>query len=259
MREASDLAESTFAGYLDEHGYRHEYEPDLGVARRPDFLIARTGDEVICEVKAFEGWGLHDPAGPHIGSRTASEALAPVREAIRSASRQLKAVRDRGSPLVVVLANPLERPLAIGPEAAIWAMYGDPSVEVSLNPDGATTEWRTVLGRNGKLRSDHAYISAVATLNTRSFEQDFVDTWWEDNVPDDDRRTENAAELLRASRLALEAADVREGCYTWVEVVEALSEEAVSLPRTVFDGPRDRRYAATLDGTAITEVALRPS
>lgn len=259
MGEASDLAESTFAGYLDDHGYRREYEPDLGVARRPDFLITRAGDEVICEVKAFEGWGLHDPAGPHIGSRTTSEALAPVREAIRSASRQLKAVRERGSPLVVVLANPLGRPLAIGLESTIWAMYGDPSVEVRLNPDGATTEWQTVLGRNGKLRSDHPYISAVATLYTRSFEQGFVDTWWKDNVPDDERRTENAAELLRASRLALEEADVPEGGYAWVEVVEALSGEAVPLPRTVFDGPRDRRYAATEDGTGIIEVALRRS
>lgn len=256
MGEASDLAESMFAAYLDSHGYSHAFEPDLGVTRRPDFVIARDGIEVICEVKAFEGWGMFEPGGPRVGHRSMKEALSPVREAIRSASKQLKDVRDRGTPLVVVIANPLGRPLATGTAEVMWAMYGDPEMQASLGPMGTTSDWQTVVGRNGKLRNDHSYISAVATLNRRWHEQDFMDLWWDENVPDDARSTENVAELLAASRLALDAADVPDDWYVWMEVVETLSTKAVALPRNVFDGARDRRFAATDDRSGITEVVV---
>jgi len=38
--------------YPRDHGY--EYEPDLGVPTRSDFLARRDGVEFVCEVKAFE-------------------------------------------------------------------------------------------------------------------------------------------------------------------------------------------------------------
>jgi hypothetical protein len=136
MGEASDLAESMFAAYLDSHGYSHAFEPDLGVPQRPDFVIARDGIEVICEVKAFEGWGLFEPGGPRVGHRSMKDALSPVREAIRSASRQLKDVRDRGTPLMVVIANPHGRPLATGTAQVMWAMYGDPETQAHWRRKG---------------------------------------------------------------------------------------------------------------------------
>lgn len=64
-----------------------------------------------------------------------------------------------------------------------------------------------------------------------------------------------AADLLEASQAALADADIPDGGYRWVEAVETLSPQAEPLPRTVFDGPRDRRFAATDDRTGITEVA----
>jgi hypothetical protein len=40
--------ERWFERYLRTHGYAYEYEPpDLGVSRRPDFLVRRDGVEIV--------------------------------------------------------------------------------------------------------------------------------------------------------------------------------------------------------------------
>ncbi|WP_030410985.1 hypothetical protein [Streptomyces sp. NRRL S-1448] len=43
-------------------------------------------------------------------------------------------------------------------------MCGDLTLEASLEPGGALGEFPTVAGRNGRLRKDHAYVSAVAVV-----------------------------------------------------------------------------------------------
>lgn len=47
-------SEHLFETYLTEHRYQFAHEPDLGIAKRPDYLISRTGIEAVCEVKQFE-------------------------------------------------------------------------------------------------------------------------------------------------------------------------------------------------------------
>jgi hypothetical protein len=47
--------EILFEAYLAEHGYPDpDYEPDLGVPTRPDYLVTRGGAEAICEVEEFD-------------------------------------------------------------------------------------------------------------------------------------------------------------------------------------------------------------
>ncbi len=46
-------SERQFATYLNLYGYQWEHEPDLGPAKRADFLVTRGGDQMLCEVKAF--------------------------------------------------------------------------------------------------------------------------------------------------------------------------------------------------------------
>ncbi|GAA4300125.1 hypothetical protein BJY14_007844 [Actinomadura luteofluorescens] len=42
------------------------------------------------------------------------------------------------------------------------------------------------------------------------------------------------------------------GADTWLTIVETLSDTAVPLPRTVFNGPNDIRYVPTPDRTGLT-------
>src|SRR5262249_12932983 len=53
-KHGKNEAERWFERYLREHGYSYEYEPDLGVATRPDFLVRQNEIEVVCEVKGFD-------------------------------------------------------------------------------------------------------------------------------------------------------------------------------------------------------------
>ena len=69
------------------------------------------------------------------------------------------------------------------------------------------------MGRNGQIRASGQYISAVVLLHRREF--DFFDTRKEEDVPEEE---------------------------CWVEVIPAISEEAVPLPDSFFNGPNDRRW-----------------
>lgn len=52
-RTPGRLGEQLFERYLDERGYLGKAEPDLGVAKRPDYVIDAGQVRVVCEVKAF--------------------------------------------------------------------------------------------------------------------------------------------------------------------------------------------------------------
>src|SRR6266545_1017256 len=81
-----------------------EPEPDLGVPKRPDRLIHRDGLSAVCEVKQFD----KDPIGwmRETGQGGWFDENKPVRGAVRQAANQLRPLKGRGLPLVVVLANP---------------------------------------------------------------------------------------------------------------------------------------------------------
>jgi hypothetical protein len=49
--QGKNEAERWFERYLCAHGYEYDYEPDLGVSTRSDFLVRRGDVELVCEVK----------------------------------------------------------------------------------------------------------------------------------------------------------------------------------------------------------------
>jgi hypothetical protein len=122
-------AERWFERYLHAHGYSYDYEPDLGVPTRPDFVIERAGDRVVCEVKSFEQVTklekrLDQTKGPTMMSD--DEVYGPMRGAVKNAASQLKPLAGRGLPLVVVLANPKGHLVHLDMERLVEAMFGNP-------------------------------------------------------------------------------------------------------------------------------------
>jgi hypothetical protein len=212
-------SEVWFDTYLRAHGYTWELEPDLGIPKRPDRLIYRDGLSAVCEVKQFD----KDPIGwmRETGQGGWFDENKPVRGAVRQAARQLRPLKGRGLPLVVVLANPNGYHVDLSGEQVIHALYGDDTIVFTVwtgegppPPDLADPpDYRRVVGRNGQIRVSGQYISAVVMLHRRS--SDFFDVRDEADVPDDE---------------------------CWVEVVPAISEEAVPLAESFFTGPNDRRW-----------------
>src|SRR5437867_1044014 len=114
-------AERWFERYLREHGYEYEYEPDLGVSTRPDFLVRRGDVELVCEVKAFEQPTPLERrlrGSNHVTAISSDEEYGPMRSAVRDAARQLKSLAGSEYALVVVLANPMGLPPELKPGTA---------------------------------------------------------------------------------------------------------------------------------------------
>ena len=237
--------ERLFEAYLDEHGYPPRvHEPDLGIKRRPDYLVHRNGEECVCEVKEFEETPGRSLRGRGGGTRSMEVVLQPVRNKIRAAARQLKPLADSGMPLVVVLANPVHAVVPLGPREIVWAMYGDPAFRFAVDPrtGGPADDGRFIVTRNGKLRNDHPYISAILVVSEREHAVDFYEQMAARNA----HLTANAKmDLIYGAR---DAGEVPEGSYHRVDVFTTMSPAAVPLPDTLFDGPNDRRFE--FDATA---------
>lgn len=251
----SDEAEARFIRYLTERGYGFEHEPDLGIQARPDFSIDAAGQPVVAEVKAFASLGLFkDLSVGTLGTRSIKEALKPVRSQISTAAEQLRELRDSGLPLVVVLANPAGRPIPLEPYLVISAMYGDMEIQAPLRHDGSLGDVRSVLGRNGKLTNDHSYISAVAVIRREVYAAQWAATWFDEHRPDfGGDTTAMITAFSEASK------DAPEGDDLYLEVFETVSSTAVPLPRTVFDGPKDRRWIANADRTGLIPLVIAQS
>jgi hypothetical protein len=237
VTNARTQSEHLFEAYLAEHDYPEPaYEPDLGVATRPDYLVVRAGCEAVCEVKEFDAKANPPPVGG--GMRSMQDVLRPVRQKIRDAARRLKPLRDHGRPLVVVLANPHEAFVRFGPQEMVWAMYGDPAFEFTA--EAATGEpvgeSGFVVTRNGRLRNDHAYVSAVVVISARDRAVDFYDDLIAEMEP------ASAEEKMAAIYRAQDGGQVPEGCYHRADVYRTMSQEAIELSPDLFNGPKDRRF-----------------
>jgi len=243
-----EVAEARVARYLLERGYTFEVEPEFGTGRHPDYLITAGEHTVVAEVKAFETYGMFENAVPgQVMSRSLAEALAPIRKQIKKAAGQLKGLKDRGWPLVIMLDNPGGRPIPFdSPHMILSAMYGDLTLQVPVLVDGALGDFRGVAGRNGSLRTDHPYVSAIAVVRREDHAAQWAGAWFDENraqFGDDTRAL--VAGFAEASK------DAPEGDELYLEVFETLSPRAVPLPRDVFDGPRDRRWIPNADRTAL--------
>jgi hypothetical protein len=239
--------------YLDEHGFDAlEHEPDVGTAKRPDYVIRRGASQLIVEVKEFSPGTSSLPAQTS-GTTSLEVVLKPIRSQLREAARQLKDVADLGLPLMVVLTNPHGAFVIMGEQELIWAMYGDPVIRMAIDPrvGAAVGDPEYGVGRNGRLARDHQYISAVGVLRQRSRASDwhdaliaeYADMSWQDRW----RKIEEAE--ARGER--------PEGDYRSIDVFKTLSPSAVPLPAGFFTGPSDRLFEPNQDGTAYIEVTAR--
>jgi hypothetical protein len=253
VEQGSNEAERWFERYLRERGYEYDYEPDLRVPTRPDFLARRGDVEVVCEVKGFEEApplerrlaGVNQPV-----MVSADEEYRPMRSAVREAARQLKPLADSPWPLVVVLANAMGFHVNLSIESLVEAMFGNPGWTGNFNPDqGQVENFHFEYGRDGRLRNDHPYISAVAILHERELAREHYDQWraeWKKtrdplHYPSYEEITAEALAEQKAWRASDASANVPEGNVYWVELLTTGSPDAVPVPENVFDGPRDRR------------------
>jgi hypothetical protein len=240
---ALTASEQLFELYLTQNGYQFAHEPDLGIVKRPDYLISRTGVEAVCEVKQFETTAMRDRLGGlgrGVGMLGSKHVFGAVRNQLDAAARQLKPLAGGERALVVVLSNPLGADVRLSPQDVVWAMYGNPTVGFAI--DSATGELvsppTNFADQDGALTAKHAYISAVATLHERSLEQD-----WADETA---KRFEKDPEgFLRYVDQARQRGEVPTGTRQWVHLfhtVSACEEGAVRLPDAFFDGPDDRAW-----------------
>ncbi len=248
-------AERWFERYLLSHDYEYEYEPTFepNIPTRPDFMVRRGDAELVCEVKGFEEMppverrvsGLTQPT-----MLSSKEVLGPMRGAVREAARNLKPLAGSPWPLVVVLANPMAFKVFLNMTNLVEAMFGDLGVAGAFNAEkGQVENMQFEYGRDGRLRNDHPYISAVAILHDLELAAEYKGKWYEDwkasrERPANPSYEEIAAEVIAAEE-AWQASDARknipEGDAHRVEVLTTGSPEAVPLPENVFDGPRDSR------------------
>jgi hypothetical protein len=243
-------SELWFDGYLRTHGYTFDVEPDLGITKRPDRLISRDGLRAVCEVKQFD-------VDPFAGFRGgAIDEHKPVRRAVKEAADQLRPLKGRGLPLVVVLANPRGFHVSLGSKEVVHALYGDDSVVIPIYLGSGPTphdfprdDYKFIAGRNGQIRNVGKYISAVVILRHRMNEDDFFAQREHEFVVDYKKRNQGAvdtAKMLEEAHIA--AASILEDEippdeYWSVDVIRTVSDEAALCPESFFNGPRDTLWA----------------
>jgi hypothetical protein len=203
--------EQVFEAYLQQRGIPvPAHEPDLGVRTRPDYLLALGEDSCLCEIKQF---APDTNSIPGSGSWPMTTVLKPIRSKVHEGARQLRPAAELGRPLVVVLTNPLRAPVILGDREFIWALEGDPIVQVPVGRYGSGAPVHTV-GRNGELRHDHPYLTAVALVYEHAYEP---------------------------------------GVYSATVFVPG-SEQAPPLPEVFFRGPTDRVLAYSFERQAYVTV-----
>jgi hypothetical protein len=143
-----------------------EHEPDLGTGVRIEYLLDLDGETCVTEVKQF------DPSSwPITGSNSMEQVLKPHRTQIHEAARKLRRAKDLGHPLVVVLTDPADALWGVlRPFEIITAMMGDPQVRIQVSASGPVGPAGWGAGRNGELRNDHPYVSAVVHIDHRAAE-----------------------------------------------------------------------------------------
>jgi hypothetical protein len=236
-------SEAWFDEYVRSHDQDPgEAEPDLGIEKNPDRLINWNGHQVVCEIKQFESNPFARLLGT-VGTLSTKEVLGQVRRKVARAAKQLKPLAGSDWPLVVVLANPKGQPVAFSTDEVIWALFGDPIIQLTISTaSGASTQppLHTV-GRNSRLLFNHQYLSAVVALRRASHRQVWRDAYWQQlkaEHPDLDPADIEALVTLaqradEAEEAALVNGEIEEGDYLYVEVFTATSSPAPGSDRTL--------------------------
>ncbi|MGW4826608.1 hypothetical protein ACWEOG_03430 [Amycolatopsis japonica] len=223
MSRAGGRAEARFECYLRELGYGFDHEPDLGNGKRPDYLVQAGHVELACAVESFDTAGAFQAGrvgDAPVGAWSRKQVLSPIRKQIGKAAERLKGISGR--PLVVVLVNPLGSPVLLDGFSIMAGVH-------------------------------HGYISAVVVL--RREDQAFKNwaRWWwgeRDLDPHSEAVTDAVAFLKAAS-----GEGVPHNEEVHLEIFETISDQAVPLPRDVFNRPHDRRWVPNDDRTALIPLA----
>ncbi|HEY2717363.1 MAG TPA: hypothetical protein VGI73_14185 [Solirubrobacterales bacterium] len=276
-------SECQFEAYLLEVGVDggENHQPNLGgdpEAPRPDYRINRGDAAAIIELKGFERSAAEDALIASDGGvviRDAKQELAPMRNKIGEAIKQLRPYSNRPEPLIVCLANPRRLQVSCeGHTEVIAAMYGERAVRVSIatpeNPDPPDDpEW--FFGRNGVFGGGlHPYVSAVMTLHERTYREEAIERWHEDikeRLAGIEDRQERAALTFEATHEpAFAEADATPGSYRFVRVFEThnVAATAPPVPRDLFVGQRDEFRAynpenGCLELLSLTRLPLTPA
>lgn len=248
QRTCGDLM---FEAYLAEQGFGEvPHEPDLGVAKFPDYVIERDGRRCVVEVKEFGSGSSPFPTGQRYGSLGSATLLKPIRGQLREAARKFKPMEPLGLPLVVMLCNPNGVLLDLSIQNIIYSMYGDLTFTfpVSAETGGATEPGQFVAGRNGRYRAAHQYVSAVGVLGCRSRRAEHI----EELLAQQEELS--AFEALQLIDEADERGEIPDGEYHVVTLVKTTSESAVPVPDEFFDGAGDRIFALDEEMGAYVQV-----
>lgn len=247
-----------FEPYLLEHGYqRGPHEPSLaghGIDKRPDFLPRRGCSRIACEVEQFTPGATaleRRLADQQTISASPKEAHGPIRNRIASAAKQLKPLAALQLPLVVVLANPEGARVNLTVEHVLGAIYGNPMFTMRIDPaaGGPVDEGHFEFGRDGKLTNDHPYLSAVALLRRREHRTDRIaEIAAKERRGRDPRDFDEAATEAMALLNRLQQEELPEGDYVYLDVIETISNAAVTLPVDSFEGEQDSRWRLNADG-----------
>jgi hypothetical protein len=251
-------SETWFDEYLLTNGYTFDPEFDLGVRTDPDRLIDRAGFEAVCEVKEFTTDAMQrrwPEGGSQFGSFGYQEWFLRVQRSISEAAEQLEPVAGRGWPLVIVFANPHGANVPLSADELIEAMYGELRVSFPLDVEtgGPAADPVWTLGEGGRFAKGEApWISGVATLRRGDYLHEWQNDWvarWKTEHPSSTTADLRELAALWMSEIApeLERARIEEhaptGTYYYVHLVETASEEAVPIPREIFDAEHDGRWA----------------
>jgi hypothetical protein len=221
--------------------------------KRPDYRLSRGGAGAICEVKEFTTRVITErlmAAPRQTATLSPKEQFGTVRDAISKAAAQLKPYRDRGEPLVIVLANPHNADVSLDPEDVMAAMYGNPGVRLTLDTiTGTAVDENPSLLRDGALSTKHAYVSAVVALYRRRRADDHLDRWKEgyraENEMPRSMSEEAARRFLDALSAERDSGRVPEGSYVYANVFETIASatgEAHPLQHGLLDDERSKRY-----------------
>lgn len=210
------IACNWFRVYCDSLGLRAEYEPDLGITKRPDFIVRSGSFPVVCEIKTFKPGGAFAlKEGQKFIIRDLTDGLKIIRNSIREAATQLRPLSARGVPLVIILADPCGAQVPLS--ETLYAMYGNMQALVSKTDGIEGSTWTLYATRDGKLRDNHTYISAVLVLE----------------------------------QVASQPLDL---CAT---IIETMGKNAVTLPEGLFAGPNDRRWRLDKQAGSLKEGSAR--
>jgi hypothetical protein len=249
MQEKTE-SELWFEQYLNENGYGFQYEPDLGIHTKPDYLIERDGIQAILEVKEFAGEGLmdrlfkspnelpKDEFGP-VTSRPIGRMLLPVRSTIYQASKQLENLEHLKLPLGIVLVNPKgARNANLKQELILSAMFGD-LVGVPQTNEKGEISFSWGLGDNEQMASYHPHISSVIVLERVGVNEELINEFT-NSIDSGGSRTEPREAIRMVEEFSQTLGTEVYSYHT--SVYETMNVKSVPLSREIFNGPNDSRF-----------------